>query len=90
MTKIISIKGEPISAPGEKDDNVVKMLERFTDMARNGEISGFGIVVIKTDSSFATDWRHQGTRGAGHTLAAGVLCLQHRVASSMAVDPDEP
>lgn len=50
-TKVVSLRGEPVRAPGEVNPVVVKELEKLLEMARSGELHGFAVALLHSDRS---------------------------------------
>jgi hypothetical protein len=49
--KVVSMKGEPVLAPGEPDAETVVELEKLLEAARSGEVQGIAIVFLHADGA---------------------------------------
>ena len=47
--KVVSLGGSAIPQPGSPNDVVIKVLERYLEEARNGEIAGIAVCALHSD-----------------------------------------
>lgn len=66
MAEVVSMRGEPIVAPGEPVDDVVALARDILQRAEAGAIRGLVICISNSDETF------QGRR-AGHDISYGML-----------------
>lgn len=53
--KVVSLRGDPVMAPGEVSPSTVALAERILEMARSGEIQGLVAVMLHSDSAVSYD-----------------------------------
>jgi hypothetical protein len=77
---VVSLKGQPIVPPGTPNQELIKELERLTEMAASGEIDGLTYVILYRDDLTNYGWKGRTTRGMlgclelmKHDLIAGHL-----------------
>jgi hypothetical protein len=51
VPRVVSLRGEAFSQPGEPNPNVIKELESLLELARNGQINGLAFVDHWSDQS---------------------------------------
>jgi len=73
--KVVSLRGAAIPIP-ERHPDVVEELSRFLTEARDGNIVGVGLFVVRPNGHTTTSWVGSADR---HTMIAGVSILHHRM-----------
>lgn len=73
--------------PAGSNEDVIEALERWLQLARDGQIQAVGLVCVKPDRAISTEWR--GLENGGlHELNSAISILQYRVLR-MNVGPEE-
>lgn len=74
-TKVVSLKGDPIKAPGTPNENVIKVLEWALEAAKSGEVTGIAIVYNYHDSCTA----HQHVGGISRSMLGAIEIMKTKM-----------
>jgi hypothetical protein len=88
MSKVVSIKGEPVLLEGQADPDVVEYLERRLEDAKQGKIVGIASAWVLANGSVSNSWAFT---GSNFSLAAAISILHHEYMAMMsAATTDSP
>jgi len=73
--KVVSLRGAAIPIP-ERRPEVIEELSNFLSEARDGNIVGVGLFVIRPNGHITTSWAGNAEK---HSMIAGVSMLHHRM-----------
>ena len=86
MNKVVSLRGD--IPPGEINEDVIAMFERYLDRAKSGEITSAAIGIVHSNATrIGTEW--SAAVGESFMLTAAVATLSARIGISMAEAEDE-
>lgn len=79
MSNVVAIPGYEgeIRAPGEPNPDVVRVLERYLERAKAGDIVAVAIAGVRHDGANTSIWASDG--GLTNALISSVAMLDHRV-----------
>jgi hypothetical protein len=81
VNKIVSLRGD--IPPGEVNEDVISMLERYLERARSGEVTSVAIGIVHSNATrIGTEW--SAAIGESFMLIAAVATLNARIGISMA------